>query len=88
LGVILTVVLHFCLAGLVSNALATAFGRETGQYKGLPYLAAIGLVQLFYMIPAILIARWRGHMALAKGLIVGAALTFLLNATCWVIELP
>lgn len=42
----------------------------------------IGLSQLVYMIPAILIFRRRGDTGTAKGLIIGAALTFILNSTC------
>jgi hypothetical protein len=42
----------------------------------------IGVSQLVYMIPAILIFRRRGDTRTAKGLIIGAALTFILNSTC------
>ena len=35
------------------------------------------------MVPAILIARVSGRPRLANGLIIGAGLTFLLNAACW-----
>jgi hypothetical protein len=43
----------------------------------------IGVTQLVYMIPLILLALRRERKSLAKGLIIGAALTFLLNASCW-----
>jgi hypothetical protein len=43
----------------------------------------IGVTQLVYMVPAILAALRRQRSALARGLIIGAALTFLLNAACW-----
>ncbi len=59
--------------------------RDPGGYKGLGVLMFIGLVQIPYMVPAILIARSGHRMALAKGLTIGAAITFLLNATCWMI---
>ena len=42
----------------------------------------IGVSQLFYMIPAIMIAFGKGKKHLAKGLIMGAAMVFLLNAAC------
>jgi len=42
----------------------------------------IGLSQVVYMIPAILIFRRRGDTGTAKGLMIGAALTFILNSTC------
>lgn len=45
-------------------------------------LIVLGLSQLLYAIPAILIARRKGRPGIAKGVIIGAALTFLLNGTC------
>jgi hypothetical protein len=45
-------------------------------------IGLIGVAQLFYMIPAILVAYGKGRDQLGKGLFVGAALTFLLNAAC------
>ena len=45
-------------------------------------LIALGLTQLAYVIPAVIIARRKGRPGIAKGLIIGAALTFLLNGTC------
>ena len=42
----------------------------------------IGVSQLIYMIPAIVIAFAKGKKQLAKGLIIGAAVVFLLNAAC------
>ena len=43
----------------------------------------IGLSQLLYIVPAILIARGRGRPGIVRGLIIGASLTFLLNAACF-----
>jgi hypothetical protein len=45
--------------------------------------AVIGLSQLVYMIPAILRARKNKEPLTEQGLIIGASVTFLLNATCW-----
>ena len=42
----------------------------------------IGLSQCLYMIPAILYFRRNGETETEKGLIIGASITFLLNATC------
>jgi hypothetical protein len=45
----------------------------------------VGGGQLVYIIPAITF-YWRGGWrGVVKGLIIGAAITFLLNATCTVI---
>ena len=42
----------------------------------------MGISQLLYIIPAIVIYRRRGRPGVVKGLIIAAAVTFLLNATC------
>ena len=48
-------------------------------------LIFVGISQLVYIIPAI-IFYWRdGRRGVVKGLIIAAAITFLLNATCTVI---
>src|SRR5262249_26223162 len=52
---------------------------------GLWFVFGFGVSQLIYMVPAILIARRRGRMGLAKGLIIAASLAFLLNASCFVL---
>jgi len=73
----------FALHGV---AIAILFGLIILPEFGVYFLVALpflGLVQFLYMIPAILIARKRGQPNLAKGLIIGAAATFLLNAGCW-----
>jgi hypothetical protein len=80
LGLVLTIVLH-----VVGGMLILASINDPGGYKGLGVIMFLGVVQLLYMIPAILLARMGGHRALAKGLIIGAAVTFLLNATCWMV---
>jgi hypothetical protein len=45
-------------------------------------LIFIGVSQLVYLIPAILHYRSLGRRCVVKGLIIAAAITFLLNATC------
>ena len=80
LGLFLTIVLHIVGFGLIASSL-----NDHDGYKGLGLLLFLGVVQLAYMIPAILVARMSGLRALSKGLVIGAAITFLLNATCWLI---
>src|SRR5207253_8690351 len=48
-------------------------------------LFALGVSQLIYIIPAIVIFQHKGRPGVVKGLIIGAALTLLLNATCAVL---
>jgi len=45
-------------------------------------LILVGVSQLVYLIPAILHYRSLGRRGVVKGLIIAAAITFLLNATC------
>ncbi len=45
--------------------------------------AGIGVVQLAWMVPLVLAYRRRGETETAKGLTIGAGITFLLNAGCW-----
>jgi hypothetical protein len=68
-----TVVLH--LFQIPLNAFVVNEGRA---------FFFIGVSQLVYMIPAIVwVAFKRKEWEVAKGLAVGAAVTFLLNATCF-----
>ena len=46
-------------------------------------LWSIGLSQLVYILPSIFIARHKGQRGIMKGLIIGASVTFLLNAACF-----
>ena len=43
----------------------------------------VGLVQLVYLGPAYVILRMQGQRRTALGVLILAALTFLLNAGCW-----
>ena len=49
---------------------------------GFGCLIFIGVSQLVYMIPAILNYKKKGETETVKGLIIGASVTFLLNAAC------
>jgi hypothetical protein len=93
-GLVLSVLLHVLQVplGLVVGALLFALARTAGGGEGLALyvsivagasLLLIGLSQLVYMVPAIVIARRRGRVELAQGLAIGLAVIFLLNAGCW-----
>jgi hypothetical protein len=45
-------------------------------------LAFMGISQALYIIPLVLLCRHFGRPKLALGLIIGASMLFLLNATC------
>jgi len=42
-----------------------------------------GITQLIYVVPLHKWYRNKGRPEVAKGLLIGASLVFLLNATCW-----
>ncbi|MNH83664.1 hypothetical protein D3C87_769390 [compost metagenome] len=44
---------------------------------------AIGVAQLIYLIPALIIALVKKRVGIAQGLILGGVITFLLNAACF-----
>ncbi len=82
LGLGLTVMFHVIVQVPTFFLLMAIASSERGLE--LPILAAmyIGLSQLVYMIPAVLFSRHRGETETAKGLVIGASVTFLLNAAC------
>jgi hypothetical protein len=50
---------------------------------GILVAIGIGLVQLLWILPAILHYRVRGETETVKGLIIVGGLIFLLNVPCW-----
>ena len=88
-GLGLTLVFHLLAQVPAFFLLLTIVTGERGIVLAISPVMYIGLSQLVYMIPAVLIFRRRGDTETAKGLIVGASLTFLLNAACnglWVLN--
>ena len=81
-GLGLTLVFHLLAQVPTFFLLLLIVTGEEGLILAFGPLMYIGLSQLLYMIPAVLIFRRRGDTETAKGLIVGASITFLLNATC------
>lgn len=79
LGTVLNVVV--IMAGFLLSALIPLHSRSGEIW--LYALVFIGGVQLIWQLPLILLLRWKGHKALALGVILLAALVALLNATCW-----
>jgi len=50
---------------------------------GVFILLAIGILQAAWIIPMVVHFRKSGQPETAKGVIIAAAITFLLNAGCW-----
>jgi Na+/proline symporter len=85
-GLALTVGLHLAL--VVAAVVIAVGGGDSGLIVAAAAVLFIGVSQLLYIVPAVVIARRRGRPGLAKGLIIGAALTFLLNSACWFVVYP
>jgi hypothetical protein len=63
-------------------------GRVEGEASlglTLAYWLFIGLSQLIYLIPAIVIAAWRGRPTVAKGLALGGAIIAAVDAIAWAV---
>jgi hypothetical protein len=95
-GLGLTLLLHLLLiplgllGGLVVCGFESAGRGSSGADVQLCMLIGagvvfffIGITQLVYMLPAIIVAGRRRAVSLQQGLIIGAVITFLLNAGCW-----
>lgn len=80
-GLGLTLLFHVVVVIVMFSILSTAPDEEGLAVVAYPFMF-MGLSQLVYMIPAILICRRRGSTETAKGMIIGASITFLLNAAC------
>jgi len=81
-GLGLTLLFHFVTQVPTIFILGVALRGERAITLTFLPLMFIGLSQLAYVIPAILVARRKGESETSKGLIIGASLTFLLNAAC------
>src|ERR1044071_2943409 len=76
----LSLLLHLFQIPIIILILAIYKGEE--QMYALFTLMFIGVSQLLYMVPAIIIAAVKKRPHLVKGLILGASIVFLLNAAC------
>ena len=83
------------LEGNYQTGLALAVGLHTifamvivwiayikNDWSSMIWLLFIGLTQLIYIIPAMVITHFTGKPHLVRGLLIGASITFLLNAGC------
>ena len=81
LGLGLTINFHLIIQVPIFFILPAATS-DRGLGWPIPGIMYMGLTQLVYMIPAILLSRGRGETETAKGLIIGASVTFLLTSAC------
>jgi len=86
-GIGLTFGLHLAVLALLGLG-AISGGSNSGFVIAALLFATLGVSQLLYIIPAIIMARRRGRPSVAKGMIVGAAITFILSGACWTVINP
>jgi hypothetical protein len=55
---------------------------SSDPYSFIVPLIFFSLTQLVYMVPAVLIAMYAGKPHIVKGLLIGAGISMLLNASC------
>ena len=73
LGFFLILGLHIVILGLFALVWA----------PGVTAIVAIGIIQWFYVIPAVIIAARKKRPGIVQGLLIGAGVTVLLNAACF-----
>lgn len=78
-GLLLLFALH-AAAALVCCVLAVAGGQSPRE--GLLIMMFVGGVQIAYAAPAAIVLALRRRTRTLKGLLIGAGITFLVNATC------
>lgn len=86
LGIGLTFGLHIAVIVLLS--IGGLMGGLGGMVMAALLFATIGVSQLLYVVPSMIIARRRGRPGVAKGVIVGAAITLILSGACWAVVNP
>ncbi len=79
-GIALTVVLH--VLAFVVYVAVVALCDFDDSLGAILLLLIVGVLQLVYMLPAYLIAMSCKRRLTARGLLIGATVTFLLNAAC------
>jgi hypothetical protein len=84
LGIGLTFALH-AAALAICCVIAGVFGRDVSN--GFAPFVGIGLTQVVYIGPACAVCAVKGRRRTLKGLLIGAGITFLLNAACFGITL-
>ncbi len=93
-GMVLVAVLHFlafwgyfglvALLGALNSELKLPWLTQfLGNYTWLMPIFLPGLMQIFYVLPVMLVLRKRRYRAVVKGMAIGAVITALLNGLCF-----
>lgn len=89
-GIFLLMGLHLAaiiLVIIIGSISIGGIGFYIASFLNLVFLG-IGIAQLIYVVPAIIVLRRRREFAVIKGLIIGAIITALVNGGCWLFIYP
>jgi len=78
-GILLTLGLHAAAVGVCCGVSLLGNGEVM---SGLVPFLGIGIIQLLYIVPALIICSILRQHRTRKGLLIGAGITILINATC------
>jgi uncharacterized membrane protein YcjF (UPF0283 family) len=78
-GILLTLGLH---AGAALVCCAVGLLSDQGAIQGLAPFLGIGVVQIVYIVPALVVYSVKREWRTRKGLWIGAGITVLVNAAC------
>ncbi|WP_204138208.1 hypothetical protein [Halomicronema sp. CCY15110] len=82
---IIAIVSLFILGFIVASLIPTSPAGMTVLFIWIYAAMGFGFWQLFYAVPLILYLERRGKTAQAKGVTIGATITFLLGGACYVV---
>ena len=71
------------LRSFISSSASTLAHPPTSRQNDFYFREVCGVTQLFYVIPLYLSARKQVKWKEANGVVVAAAIVFILNAGCW-----
>jgi hypothetical protein len=75
--------LAFCWAANVGQLIIGILLLTTGTILPVWLIGGVGLIQLAYVIPLYQYFKSNGRSMSARGLVIAASITALLNAACW-----
>lgn len=87
LGIVIVCGLHILVISisLIWSIIFDAFNIHIFDNVFVVEFFAIGICQIIYIIPTIIILKRQNQIALMKGVIIGAVITALLNGGCWLL---
>jgi hypothetical protein len=75
--------LAFCWAANVAQVILGFLLLATGTLLPVWLIGGVGLIQLAYVVPLYQYFKRNGRSMSARGLVIAASITALLNAACW-----